>query len=80
MGLIETYAYETSKNLVCKKEEIKFNNNNTNISNFDYIEKEKIGKHNPNWPQIPDHHYRLLIIGGSGSGKINSLFNLSHQH
>ena len=27
--------------------------------------------HNANWPYIPDHPYRNLIIGGSGSGKIN---------
>ena len=27
---------------------------------------------NPNWPQIPDHAYRILIIGGLGSGKMNS--------
>ena len=25
--------------------------------------------HNPNWPYIPDHPYRIFIIGGSGSGK-----------
>ena len=31
---------------------------------------------NPNWPQIPDHPYRILIIGGSGSGKTTSLFKL----
>ena len=31
-------------------------------------------------PQIPDHPYRILIIGGSESGKTNSLFNLiNHQ-
>ena len=24
--------------------------------------------HNINWPYIPDHPYRILIIGGSGSG------------
>ena len=37
-------------------------------------------QHNPNWPQISDHPYRILTIGDSGSGKINSLFNLiSHQ-
>ena len=49
--------------------------------NFDYVTKENIKELNPNWPQIPDHHsYRILIIGGSGSGKINSLFNLiNHQ-
>ena len=44
--------------------------------NFDDVTKENIKEHNPNWPQIPDHPYRILIIGGSGSGKINSLFNL----
>ena len=33
--------------------------------------------HNPNWPYIPDHPYRILIIGGSGS---NVLLNLTkHQ-
>ena len=35
--------------------------------------------HNTNWPQIPDHPYRILIIGGSESGKTNSLFNLISQ-
>ena len=24
--------------------------------------------HDPNWPYIPDHPYRILIIGNSGSG------------
>ena len=28
-------------------------------------------KHNENWPYIPDHPYRILIIGGSGSEKTN---------
>ena len=32
--------------------------------------------HNPNWPYIPDHPYRILIIGGSGSGKRNVLLKL----
>ena len=31
--------------------------------------------HNPNWPYIPDHPYRILIIGGSGSGKTNVILN-----
>ena len=31
---------------------------------------------NKNWPRIPDHPYRILIIGGSGSGKTNLLLNL----
>ena len=32
--------------------------------------------HNPNWPYIPYHPYRILIIGGLGSGKSNVLLNL----
>ena len=36
--------------------------------------------HNPNWPCIPDHPYRMLIIGASGLGKTNVLLNLiKHQ-
>ena len=36
--------------------------------------------HNPKWPYILDHIYRILIIGGSGSGKTNLLLNLvKHQ-
>ena len=48
---------------------------------FDDVTKEnKKKKHNPNWPEIPDYPYRVLIVGGSGSGKTNSLFNLiNHQ-
>ena len=37
-------------------------------------------KNNPNWPYIPDQPYRILIIGGSGSGKTTVLLNLmKHQ-
>ena len=43
--------------------------------NFD-VTNEETKEHNPNWPRIPDNPYRMLIIGGSGSGKTNSLFNL----
>ena len=32
--------------------------------------------HNPNWPYILDHPYRVSIIGGSGLGKTNALLNL----
>ena len=48
--------------------------------NFDDVTKENIKEHNPNWPQIPVYLYRILITGGSGSRKTNSLFNLiDHQ-
>ena len=33
-------------------------------------------EHNKNWPYIPDHPYRILIIGGSGYGKANLLLDL----
>ena len=44
--------------------------------NFDDYTNENKTMHNPNWPYIPDHPYRILIIGGSGSGKTNALLNL----
>ena len=31
--------------------------------------------HTPNWPYVPDHPCRILITGGSGSGKTNVLLN-----
>ena len=48
--------------------------------NFDDTTRENIKNHNPNCLQILHHPYRILIIGGSGSGKTNALRNLiSHQ-
>ena len=44
--------------------------------NFDEYTNENKINHNPNWPYTPDHPYRILIIGGSGSGKTNTLLNL----
>ena len=38
------------------------------IKNYNELVKKN---HNPNWPYIPDHPYRILIIGGSGPGKSN---------
>ena len=48
--------------------------------NFDDVTKENIKEHNPNWLQIPDNPYRILIMGGSGSGKRNTLLNLISHH
>ena len=47
--------------------------------NFDDVTKENMKECNPNWPHIPDHLYRILIIGQSGSRKTNSIFNLISQ-
>ena len=41
------------------------------------ITKKK--KKKKKWPYIPDHPYRILIIGGSGSGKTNTLLNLINE-
>ena len=40
------------------------------------LQKKNINKYNTNWPQIPDHPYRTLIVGDSGPGKTNALLNL----
>ena len=44
--------------------------------NLDSITNKNNKEHNEKWPYIPDHPYRILIIGGSGSGKTNTLLNL----
>ena len=44
--------------------------------NFDDYPNENKPQHNPNWPYIPDHPYRIIKIGGTGSGKTNALLNL----
>ena len=44
--------------------------------NFDEYTNENIIEQNSKWPHIPDQPYRILIIGGSGSGKTNALLNL----
>ena len=44
--------------------------------NFDDIVNGNKNLHNKNWSYIPDHPYRILIIGGSESGKSNALLKL----
>ena len=44
--------------------------------NLDSITNENNKKHNEKWLYIPDHPYRILIIGVSGSAKTNTLLNL----
>ena len=48
--------------------------------NLGSITNENNKKHNEKLPFIPDHLYRILIIGGSGSGKTNALLNLIKEH
>ena len=47
--------------------------------NFDEYVNENKTVHNKNWPYIPDHLCRILIIRGSGSGKTNALINLINE-
>ena len=44
--------------------------------NLDSIINENNKKHNEKWP---DHPCKILIIGGSGSGKTNALINLINE-
>ena len=47
--------------------------------NLDSFTNENNKEHNKKWPYIPDHPYRIMIIGGSGSGKTNALLNLINE-
>ena len=42
--------------------------------NFDKITNESQTKDSPNLPYIPDHLYRILVTGDSGSRKASTLF------
>ena len=58
------------------KEKIKHYNIVRRCLTLTKSQKEHIKKKNSNWPEIPDHSYQMLRIGGSGSGKANALLNL----
>ena len=47
--------------------------------NLGNITNENNKEHNEKWPYTPDHPYRILIIGGTGSGKTNVLLNLINE-
>ena len=48
--------------------------------NFDNYANENKIQHNKKWSYVLDHPYRILIIRGSESGKINALLNLINNH
>ena len=43
--------------------------------NFDDYANENKTEHDLKWPYIPDHPYKILIIGGCGSRKRNALLS-----
>ena len=47
--------------------------------NIGNITNNNNNDHNEKWPYIPDHPYRIKMIGGSGSGKTNTLPNLINE-
>ena len=47
--------------------------------NLDNITNENNKKHNEKWSYIRGNPYTIIIIGGSGSGKINALINLMNE-
>ena len=46
------------------------------MANFDDYTNENKTEHNSKWPHIPDHPYRIVIVGAPGSVKTNALLNL----
>ena len=71
-----------SKDLVSEKEEIQCKNiikRYEKSSILMVLQKNPQKDHDINWPQIPNHSYRILITGDSASGKTNKLFNLISQ-
>ena len=46
------------------------------MTNLDSITNENNKGHIEKWSFIPDHPYKILIIGGSRSRKTNALLNL----
>ena len=47
--------------------------------NLDSITNENKVEHNEKGQYIADHPYRIIIIGGSGSGKTNALISLINE-
>ena len=72
---VDTYAYGSCIDLLNENEEVKYNNirRQKKMTSFHDYTNEYKTEHNSRWPHIPDHPYKIIIIGGSGSGKTNAL-------
>ena len=72
----ETYRYGTCKDWLCKEEETKCINIRKQYKKWltlMMLQRKWKKEHNPSWPQISDHPYRILVTEGSGSGITNLL-------
>ena len=49
------------------------------MRNLNDVTGESVKDHNPKWSKILNHLYRIIILGGSGSGKTNALLSLTHH-
>ena len=47
--------------------------------NLDDITNENNEEYNVKWLYIPDHPFRMLVTGSSGSEKTNALLNLIRE-
>ena len=75
---ITTYPYGTNLFKLCESEMLSkiLNAGKVYMIKFDGIVNENKTVNSKNWPNIPDHPYIILIIGGSGSRKTNALLDL----
>ena len=53
--------------------------NKQSMINFNQVLNKNQIIHKPNWPYIPEHPYKTLLTGCSGSGTTSALLNLISQ-
>ena len=72
---ITTYPYGTNAFKVCESEML----SKIQMINFDDYANENKTEHILKWPYIPNHPYKILIIGGSGIWKNKYIIKFNKQ-
>ena len=72
---LQTYPYGTNTFEVYESEM----SSKMQMINFDDHANGNKTQHNLKWPHIPDHSYRILITGGSRSGKKKCIIEFNKQ-